>query len=213
MRKSTKIRDTGRKAQEPKNITSIFVLRFVVLSLLAAGCGERQQHPAAEPILANNINRLRVMETAEDVLVKMHFTIDKAIVEAGYIRTKPLSGAQFFEFWRSDNVGKDNRLASNLHSIRRTAEVNIGEKGEDLTIRCRVKMQRLSLPEREVSSGARAYNLFSMSNRALQTLQLHPEQKADMSWTDLGGDEQLAAEILRRIELRIESEKDREKKT
>jgi hypothetical protein len=176
----------------------------VVCGLLLAGCAEQQQYQAAEPLLMENTDKLRVMEIAEDVLVKMHFTIEKANVENGFIRTKPLQGAQFFELWRSDNVGAGNWLANNLHSIRRIVELNINEQNMGLHINCDVKIYRLSLPEREIRS-AHAYDLFSTSSPTVQRIQLHPEQKADMAWIDLGKDGQLATEILKRIEQQIVS--------
>ena len=159
-----------------------------------------------------NTKKLQAMEIAEDVLVKMHFTIDKANNEMGFIRTRPLSGAKIFEFWRSDNVGANNQLLSNLHSIRRTVEVNINEQNKDLSINCNVKMDRLSLPERDIRSSAHAYDLLAASDSALQNIQISPEQKAEMTWIDLGNDQQLAAEILRRIERRILSEQTVSKK-
>jgi hypothetical protein len=134
----------------------------------------------------------------------MYFTIDKANAENGFIRTNPLQGAQFFEFWRSDNVGAGNWLANNLHSIRRIVELNINEQDKDLDINCDVKIYRLSLPEREIRS-AHAYDLFSASSPSVQRIQLHSEQKADMAWIDLGNDGQLATEILKRIEQQIVS--------
>jgi len=204
MQKRKTKQDTRLKTQNPRHVTFVCGLWFVVCGLLLAGCAEQQQYGAAEPLLMENIDKLRVMEIAEDILVKMHFTIEKANPENGFIRTKPLQGAQFFEFWRSDSVGADNWLANNLHSIRRVVELNINEQDKDLHIDCDVKTYRLSLPEREIRS-AHAYDLFSASSPALQRIQLHPEQKEDMAWIDLGKDEQLAAEILKRIEQQIVS--------
>ena len=211
MQKRKTKQDTRLKTQNPRRITFIFYLLSAVCGLLSGCCSDQQQYRAAKPISMENIDKLQVMEVAEDVLVKMHFTIEKANVENGYIRTKPLQGAQFFEFWRSDNVGADNWLASNLHSIRRIVELNINEQDKDLHINCDVKIYRLSLPEREIRS-AHAYDLFSRSNSTMQRLQLHPEQKAAMAWTDLGQDEQLEAEILKRIEQQIVSGKTAGKK-
>jgi len=200
-------------------------LGFLVFGLLLAGCAEEQQYGAVEPICAENIDKLEAMEIAEDVLAKMHFTIEKADAETatagidthrwrGYIRTRPLAGAQFFEFWRSDNAGADNWLESNLHSIRRVVELNMSEQdegppqsGNRLCINCEVQKYRLSMPEHQVSSSARAYEMFSESNPALQNLRLNPEQKAGMAWIDLGKDRQLAAEILERIKQQIASER------
>jgi hypothetical protein len=143
------------------------------------------------------------MEIAEDVLAKMHFAIEKADVGSGVIRTRPLPGAQLFEFWRSDNVGADNCLQANLHTIRRTVELDVSQRGEELCIGCDVRVQRLSLPERDISSSARAYEMFSRSSPSLQTFEFHPEQSKGMAWVDLDKDMRLAAEILRRIEKRI----------
>ena len=205
-RQDTRLRtqDSRLRIQDSRHITFVCGLWSVVCSLLLAGCAEQQQYAAVKPIRVENIDKLQVMEAAEDVLVKMHFTIEKANAENGFIRTKPLQGAQSFEFWRSDNVGADNWLLSNLHSIRRIVELNINEQGMGLHINCDVKIYRLSLPEREIRS-AHAYDLFSTSSPTVQRIQLHSEQKEDMAWIDLGKDEQLAAEILKRIEQQIVS--------
>ena len=204
MQKRKTKQDTRLKTQNPRHITFFCGLWSVVCGLLLAGCAEQQQYTAAKPIRVENIDKVRVMEAAEEVLVKMHFTIEKANPENGFIRTKPLQGAQFFEFWRSDNVGADNWLTSNLHSIRRIVELNINEQDKNLYINCDVKIYRLSLPEREIRS-VHAYDLFSTSGPALQRIQLHPEQKAKMAWIDLGKDGRLATEILKRIEQQIVS--------
>ncbi|MHC4585548.1 MAG: hypothetical protein ACYS3N_13535 [Planctomycetota bacterium] len=202
MQKRKTKQETRLKTQNPRHITFVFCLWSVVCGLLSAGCGEQQQYQAAKPIRVENIDKLQVVKVAEDVLVKMHFTIEKANPENGFIRTKPLLGAQFFEFWRSDTVGAGNWLESNLHSIRRIVELNINEQDTGLHINCDVQVYRLSLPERETPS-AHAYDLFSASTPTLQRIQLHPEQKAGMAWIDLGKDGQLAAEILKRIEQQI----------
>ena len=129
----------------------------------------------------------------------MYFTIEKADAQNGLIRTRPLPGAQFFEFWRSDNIGTDNTIAANLHTIRRTVTLDINQQDQELRIGCEVQAQRLSLPERQVSSSARVYGMFSISSPSLQRLKLNPEQKKEMAWIDLGSDTRLEAEILKRI--------------
>jgi len=195
-----------------KSIRSLSAYALITCALILAGCVEQQQYQAAEPLLMKNINKIQAMEIGEDILAKMHFTIDKANNETGYIRTRPLSGAKLFEFWRSDNVGSNNQLLSNLHSIRRIAELKIDEQNDDLFIDCNVKIYRLSLPERNIRSSAHAYDLFSTSSSGLQNIQITPEQKADMTWIDLGKDQQLAAKILKQIEKRIVSEQTVSKK-
>ncbi len=244
MQKRKRIQDSRHKTQnsrlktkDTRRTTLILGLEFLVFGLLLAGCAEQQQYPrfhgdklapseagAVEPICVKNVNKLKTMEIAEDVLSKMYFTIEKADADPatpgidtrpwrGFIRTRPLAGAQFFEFWRSDNVGADNWLESNLHSIRRVVELTMSEEkegpsqsGNQLRINCDVQKYRLSMPEHHVSSSARAYEMFSESSSALQNLRLNPEQKAGMAWIDLGKDKQLTAEILKRISSMLDIE-------
>lgn len=200
-----------------KNTSTLCAYALITCALMLAGCAKEQQYGAVKPICVDNIDKLQAMEVAEDILVKMHFTIEKADAGPatlgidtrrwrGFIRTRPLSGAQFFEFWRSDNVGADSWLESNLHSIRRVVELNMSEQDEGLCINCDVQIYRLSLPERRVSSSARAYDMFSISSPALQRIKLNPEQKESMAWIDLGKDTQLAAEILKRISSMLDIE-------
>ncbi len=168
-----------------------------------SGCAKQQQYETTEQIRLDNIEKLHAMQTAEDVLAKMHFTIEKYDAESGFIRTLPLPGAQFFEFWRSDNVGPFNSAEANLHSIRRIAELNISQDGEKLRIDCNVKTQRLNLPEQQITSSAHAYEMFSKSSPSMQKLRLNQQQKTDVAWVDLSQDKQLATEILKQIEKRV----------
>ena len=183
-----------------------FDFLFLTFALLLAGCAETQRYEAAEQICAENIDKLEAMQIAEEVLAKMHFTIEKADAESGFIRTRPLPGAQFFEFWRSDNVGAFNRAEANLHSIRRIVELDISHQDGTVSISCDVKVYRLSLPEHPVSSSARAYEMFSESSSSLQRIRLNPEQKEGMAWVNLGRDRQLEAEILKRISSMLDIE-------
>jgi len=146
------------------------------------------------------------MKVTEDVLSRMHFIVAKADTRQGLIRTKPLPGAQFFEFWRSDNVGAKNFAEANLHSIRRTAELQISQQGSQVCIDCSVRVQRLSLPEREVSSSSRAYDMFSRSSASMQTLKFNPKQKKGVAWLDMGNDTRLSTEILKQIEKQLKAE-------
>jgi hypothetical protein len=208
-------------------LTVLFsVFCFLTCALVPAGCVQQPSNSHVVKVRDgvlhieqhNKISMVDLMETAEDVLAGMYFTIEKADVlrkhreaslpgesleQNGIIRTKPLPGAQFFEFWRSDNVSSYNTLAANLHTIRRTVTLDISQQNKELRIGCDVQVQRLSLPERQVSSSARVYGMFSRSSPSLQKLQLNPEQKKQTEWIDLGRDTRLAEEILNRIETQI----------
>lgn len=201
----------NRRRQKHKSTSNSCAYALLTCALVLAGCVQQPTAPLVVKVQdgtlyveqSRGIGRADMMEVAEDVLARMYFTIEKADVDSGLIRTRPLPGAQFFEFWRSDNVGADNTLAANLHTIRRTVTLDISQQDEQLRIGCEVQTQRLSLPERQVSSSARVYGMFSLSSPSLQRLKLNPEQKKEMAWIDLGRDPRLEAEILKRIEAQI----------
>jgi hypothetical protein len=171
--------------------------------IFSAGCGKQQQYEVIEQICVPNVDVPRALAVAEDVLVEMHFTVDKVDVESGFLRTRPLSGAKVFEFWRSDNVGAFNFAEANLHSIRRIAELHIrpgpSQQGRQLCIACDVKSQRLSLPYDRNSSSTQSTGVLSKSKSSMQKLKLGDEQRKVMSWVDLGSDTRLATVILNRI--------------
>jgi hypothetical protein len=187
------------------------IILVVSLSNLLAGCAKQQRGEVVEKICVPGVDKAGAMQIAEDVLVKMHFTIDKADPNTGFMRTRPLSGAQFFEFWREDNVGRENAALANLHTIRRVVELNVSPDEEKLCIGCDAQVYRLSLPQRESTSRALAPGMFSGSSYSLQVLQLRrPEQGQQAAWVNLGRDEELTTRILKRIEKRLVSQTGRE---
>jgi len=205
--------------QKLKSIKKFRVNALLVCAIMLTGCSQESSAPLVVKVQDSTLNVEQnsnisindLMKTAEEVLAGMYFTIEKADVENGIIRTRPLPGAQFFEFWRSDNVGADNTLAANIHTIRRTVTLNLTQQkpsGDDqrhneLNISCDVHVQRLSLPTRQVNSSARVYGMFSRSSPSLQRLQLNPQQKKQTEWIDLGRDPKLETEILKQIVAQI----------
>jgi hypothetical protein len=182
----------------------ILLLGFCATPLLLAGCTDQQCRPeSCKPLCVEKVTIAEAIGAAEDVLGKMHFSIEKSDPNTGIIRTRPLSGAQFFEFWRYDNIGSFNSAESNLQNIRRIVELNFNEQDGRLCIKCTVQTQRLSLPERQVTSSAQAYRMYSLSTTSTQTLKLSPQQKKEMAWIDLGNDEKLAGVILEQIKQKI----------
>ena len=169
-----------------------------------AGCAENKYTKTIEQLCPPAATKADAMTAAEQALAGMHFDIEKLDVDAGYIRTAPLSGAQSFELWRSDSVGSANQAEADLHSIRRAVEINISEQAGQLCINCRAATQRLSLPQ---STTGQSRPVMSPDQRAIQKLKLGREQKSNLTWTDLGRDNQLETEILKRIESRLTADK------
>jgi hypothetical protein len=173
---------------------------LVSIIFLTGCCGQKQWPETVGQICLAGVHKQEAMQAAQECLSKMHFEIDKADAEQGYIRTRPLSGAQWFEFWRSDNVGSFNNAEANIQDIRRTVELNFGPMDDNLCVNCVVTVQRLSLPEQKVASSARAYGMFTQSSTNVQRLKLSDRQKKAAAWLDFGQDEALGTEILKRIE-------------
>jgi len=165
-----------------------------------AGCGSENQIAGSEPVYLRTADKSRIMEIAEDVLTRMNFVVEKYDVETGFVKTKPLRGAQIFEFWRRDNVGPAAAAEANLHSIRRTAQLNVSQDNGQVCATCRVGIERLSLPEREITGMSWLAGMFTNSTRGRQRLTLKPEQQEGMAWIDLGPDAALERRILTSIE-------------
>jgi hypothetical protein len=197
------IRKTG--GQNMNNKECVYLITVVVLFGLA-GCGNEAQIADSEPICLSTADKSRIMEIAEEALMRMNFVIEKYDTETGFIKTRPLRGGQILEFWRRDNASAAAAVEANLHSIRRTVQLNISESGHQLCTKCDVWIQRLSMPEKEIVGAALLAGTFTgsskrrRSGRMRQSLRLNPEQKAEMAWIDLGSDAALERKILTLID-------------
>lgn len=163
------------------------------------GCGGQHQGKTLEQVCIPNLEKARAMALTEDVLNRMHFTVAKVDAAEGVVITRPLQGAQFFEFWREDNVGRFNSAEANIHTIRRTAHLDMTEGAGQVCINCIVKTEKLNMPERQFSNSAEAYKMYALTSRSRQKLKLEAKQQ---SWGDMGPDLLLATRILERIQER-----------
>jgi len=186
-----------------KTTDGMVILCIAAIVFAVGGCAEERNTNLVDRICLSQTSMARAMDVSQDVLGRMHFRVAKVDADQGYIRTRPLRAAQFFELWRSDNVGQSSSLEANLHTIRRTVELKMSEDQGRLCIDCNVRAERLSMPERETPSTGRAYRLFSKSTSGEQSLMLEPEQQEQMAWIELGKDQLLASEILKRIQKNI----------
>ncbi|MFA5293417.1 MAG: hypothetical protein WC496_10330 [Phycisphaerae bacterium] len=183
-------------------VKQVIIWTLFTVICLFCGCTEKQTI-APEPKCLSGINTDSAMKAAERVLIGMNFVIDKADANLAVMTTKPLTGGQFFELWRRDNVGGYNNAVSNLHSIQRTVELDFNGKQAQVCIGCTVKVERLSIPEKEIDSTARAYSMFSRSSGTRQSLSLNAKQEKNMDWVDIGRDNRLEAVILNKIDKEI----------
>ncbi|HSV26509.1 MAG TPA: hypothetical protein VLH60_01335 [Sedimentisphaerales bacterium] len=174
----------------------IISISAVLTGVLLQGCACSPAAAGPERWCMAAADRLTAMQAAEAALVNAGFQIDKYDVEAGLIRTHPLGGAQFFEFWRGGNADMCSLAEASLHSVMRTIELTFDEAGGQLCIVCEARVMRLSLPERNVSGTAGVYAMFTRSSPQLMTLRFDAEQQKHMAWVDLGLDGNLARKIL-----------------
>ncbi len=179
------------------------MLRRVTLFLLAmmsagmlSGCAKKFQLEPGVPLCVSYNSRPQFMELCEDALVGMQFVVEKYDLQGGYIKTRPLRGGQFFEFWRKDNVGFDNFAEANVQSLLRTIELNITETGNKFCVQCTSSVRRLSIPETDVVSFSHNAGIFTGGSVTMQKLRLN---NADIEWIELGADPRLETNILERI--------------
>ncbi len=214
-----------------KTIVRIRSLLWLLLAgaWLGTGCASRSPLSVDEPNAPgppvqmpceDGVTPAEVVQAAEYVLTRMHFAIEKLDAEQGLVKTRPLRGAQFFEFWRSDNANSYGCEEAGLQSIRRTVELRVRNAAVDrrpeagdtcslqpiasgLRVECVVLVQRLNLPENEVAGTSEAYQVHSRSTATLQRIEVSPQQRRAMTWIDLGADRDLAARVLDRIAKRL----------
>jgi len=175
-------------------------LATITLLVGLTGCGNQNQVTPSEPVCLQTADKSRIMEIADNVLTRMNFVVEKYDVETGFVKTKPLRGAQIFEFWRSDNAGPAAAAEANLHSIRRSAELRVSESDGRMCTTCQVRVERLSLPDKEITGMSWLAGMFTDSTKTRQRLALKPEQQEGMAWIDMGPDAALESRILTSIE-------------
>lgn len=180
------------------------VLVVAIASLLVASTG---CHKPAEPIhqtaalvtIPDATEYDRLWADAVAVLRRYEMTPDRQDRAAGLITTRPVTSAHWFEFWRQDVTTSYAFAESNLANVRRAAEVEIDPTDQtgEYVLAVRVNIERLSSPERQVSSSAGAYQMFG-SKLPTTTGELLRGRSPDR-WVPQGRDAELEATILARI--------------
>jgi hypothetical protein len=176
-----------------------FLLIMGVLAVLAGGCA-RVRMVQAQPVCIEAVSQDKLMQACEKMLVAMQFQIEKYDEERGVIRTRPLRGKQFFEFWRSDNANGFDSAESNLQSLQRTAELTFEMQSSRVCVACVVDTQRLSLPEEPIQSYYYAAGIYTGSGTSRQRLEVKGDRREEMRWVDLGRDEALEQKMLTKIQ-------------
>lgn len=178
------------------------VTTLLITVVFIAGC----QQPAQiedKPVCFAQSQKQKAFEASEKVLKNMNFTIEKLDLENCYISTRPLSGGELLEFWRSDNASITDAMHSSLHSIRRSVQLQFTEKAETVCIDCTVSVERLSMPSTEIATYSEMPSMFSKGSASRQQLRLKKDMERQMTWIPLDDDDNLAALIKQKIKTQI----------
>ena len=183
---------------------NVIILFLMTGCILFSGCGSEQQAVSDDPVCLSNTLTPQAMEAAQAVLLKMHFEIEKYDTDARYIRTRPLSGAQFFEIWKRDNASASSAAQANLYSLRRIVELDFTPQNTMTCVQCRAQVLRLSIPERPIEGATRMGGAYTESSSRYQTLEVDRHKQAQIEWIDAGADHDLQRKIINLIQKDIE---------
>lgn len=167
------------------------------------------ENPVPNPLVVPVTNYELAWDQLTDVVTD-YFPIqrEQAVQQAGgmltegYIETPFQVGATVFEPQRNDSVGRFNRWESTLQTIRRKAFVNVQPTGGGYAVRVNVIKQLEDLPQPEQSLAGAAV---LRNDNSLPTSRRSDVSEVTISqgWIDLGRDEPLEQEMLRRIRDRL----------
>jgi hypothetical protein len=190
--------------------TNLILFAAIFALFAVSGCHKPQPLETSQPVyLDKNIDRASVLAAAEDVMKDMQFVVEKSDAQNGYLKTRPLSGGEFFEFWRKDNPDAKSLAYSSIHSTQRTVEINLVPDNDRMVLACDVQIQRLAVPSNSISDFTDLPRSVSKSSTSKQNLNVKKPLEAKMSWEDLGKDEKLSAYIINRINCKLQQSQQR----
>jgi hypothetical protein len=141
----------------------------------------------------------RLWGASTRVLRQNHLQPTREDRGAGVIQSHPAVAQSWFELWRRDVVDGYSFAEAQLHTIRRAASIKMdrSEDPDQYIVSVRVDKERLSTPERQVTSAAGAIQMFG-SGVPTTRGKLIAAAKA-RTWTPLGRDGNLEARLLAEI--------------
>jgi hypothetical protein len=154
------------------------------------------------PLLLRGADADVTENVARRILQDLRFEIEYPEASEGRIATRGLTGASWFEFWREDTIGTDQRIESSLHTTRRRVTVAITPVASGSEIFVQVTKERLTAPNTGPQSIGQAYSLYDFEiSKMYERDEIAPTR---YKWVDVGRDELLEQDILARLERRIQ---------
>ncbi|UCG34326.1 MAG: hypothetical protein JSU68_06745 [Phycisphaerales bacterium] len=177
-------------------------LPVAVLLLPIWGCASPAQPTARTAALlsvSDDDAFERLWDASTRVLRRNHLRPTREDRGAGVIQSQPAVTQSWFEFWRRDVVDGYSFAEAQLHSIRRAACIKMdrSEDPDQYIVSVRVDKERLSTPERQVTSAAGAIQMFGSGVPTTRGRMVAAAEAR--SWTPLGRDGNLEARLLAEI--------------
>ncbi len=138
-----------------------------------------------------------------ETLRELHFEIDRADRRSGIITTRPMTGSQFFEPWRSELRSLDAVAESSLATLRRTVVVRFSENSGIYQAVPEVSVDRLSRRERRITSSAEFTNAFKRDPARGSVESDRGESIPTEYFYPVGADPDLARHIAARLESQL----------
>lgn len=144
---------------------------------------------------------------ARAVLRDHRFTIFREDPRRGEIVTEPMTGQQFWEYWRADSAGLYNTLESSMHTILRTIDVRVyparDEQDQPIPgrqyLEVRAYTDRLSQPERAMTAVNQLPTTYKVGRGLTNALELEAEGAAQPRRVFLGRDALLEDWLIREM--------------
>jgi len=167
------------------------------------------ENPLPNPLIVPAGNTELAWDQLADVVTN-YFPIQReqqvqlvdGMMTEGFIETPFRTGSTLLEPQRNDSVGAFNRWQSTLQTIRRKAVVNVQPTGGGYAVQVTVikQLEDLAQPDQALSGPIVARSDGALPTRRRSQVNL---VSASESWIDLGRDEPLEQEMLRRIRDRL----------
>jgi len=144
----------------------LIMLMAAVVAAGLAGCAKHTLPAAPQEELTDAQRNFEALwQASREVLRRYDFPLDRQDRRDGVITTLPLTGKQFFEFWRHDAVGSADEAESTVQTLYKRATVRIRRSSDEAdTYQAEVIVQvyRSDRPQPQVTSTSEAYSLFRL---------------------------------------------------
>ena len=169
-----------------------------MLTAISGGCATKSATiPTAPVILQGNFDT--VWQLVQGELKNRGFLLDRVDRRTGVIETFGLTSRQWYEFWRTDVVDCWSLTEASLHTIERAVILKMQPAGEEeVTVTCRVTVQRLAPGKNEVVGSALDV-LYRRGGLIPAPAGAKARDQSQFQWIPLGNDAALEADILRSL--------------